>query len=180
MLTKDNLLLRPPTNSNLDVSFLADLRNDPSVAHQLINRALPSNPLTIYKWINRKCKDPHEEFLFIIETSSDEGSKVLSGYATYKIIDQTSRVAMLGICLEKSSQNKGYGNIAVCLMIDYLYNTLAIRKFVFESLLSNKASRKLFANLGFREVGIFASHFLSHGAFHDIVLGELILSETNN
>lgn len=177
MLSLDNLVLRPPLLDDDEVKFLCSLRNNPVLAHKLINRAVPHGKDEVREWLRQKCSNPSLEYIFIVELILADGDSVLAGYATYIIEDRISGVASLGICLAESSRGQGHGAKAVKLMIDYLLNSLGLRKFIFKSLKNNLASRKLFAKLGFREVGIFCDHFLSNQTFYDTVIGELVVKK---
>lgn len=175
MLNDDRLSLRPPRFTEEELKFFLDIRNDAEIAHQLINRASPNTEAGIKDWLESKCNDPSIGYLFVIEAIIGGHGDAPSGYITYDIDDQISRVASLGICLAKSSRRTGQGLRSIRLLMNYLQNSLAVRKFIFKALASNSASRNLFSKLGFREIGILEKHFLSHKEFHDVIIGELVV-----
>jgi len=175
-LTSGNLSLCAPTFSDSEITFLSGLRNNPSIAHQLVNRANLSNDWQIKEWLKRKNENADEQAILLINLSKME-QKELIGYITYFIEDQTSKVANLGVCVSPANQGKGYGSLSLSLLMEYLVNVYAVRKFIYYALSSNIASRKTFARLGFNEVGNLRKHFLSHKVFCDIVIGEKLVDD---
>lgn len=175
-LRNRDISLEAPSLDPSEVEFLGRLRSNPGLAHLLVNRATISCRWDLERWIRNKTRDSSKEYLFVVRLSSEDGSLKPIGFATYAIQDSFSGVAALGICIGTEYQGNGYGKKSLELMIQYLQNVFAIRKFVFHALSSNSPSRKVFLSLGFKEVGLMEKHFFSFGSYHDVVIGELLLS----
>ena len=136
ILRKDQVSLAPASLDPKLIHFLQDLRNNPLVAHQLINRSCISAEYKIEDWIKHKTRDPLRESLLVINLTSNEEGDDPVGYVTYLIEDQITRVASLGLCVGTQYRGQGIGSKAIELLLNYLSNVLCVSKFTFTSLTS--------------------------------------------
>ena len=150
--------------------MLRELRNSTEIAHLILNRSKNNSLKDIEEWLINKNSSIKKEGVYII--SKLKFNPI--GYLTYRIEDQLSKVAEIGICLGNSFRGKGYGKTALTLIIEKLIKDYGIRKFTFSALATNEASRKLFKSIGFVEIGIREKHFYSLGEWHDVIIGEIV------
>ncbi len=154
--------------------MLRELRNSTEIAHLILNRSKNNSLKDIEEWLINKNSSIKEEGVYIISKLKFNFQFNPIGYLTYRIEDQLSKVAEIGICLGNSSRGKGYGKTALTLIIEKLSKDYGIRKFTFSALATNEASRKLFKSIGFVEIGIRKKHFYSLGEWHDVIIGEIV------
>ena len=167
--------LDPPELSLDTYNFLIPLRDNPIIAHNLINRAKKNTHETIKEWIIYRTKEQKEKSLFMVTASTSHTDRQLVGYVTYDIVDAISGVATIGIYITEGESGKGFGKKAIRILIDKLKVQLKIRKIVVEILENNEASKRLFKGLGFREVRILQNHFLSLGRYHNVCILEKLV-----
>ena len=167
--------LDPPKMTSSTYEFLIPLRNDPMIAHNLINRAKKNTQETIREWILSRTNNDKEKSLFMISKTTNNVERELIGYVTYNIIDAISGVANIGICITEKQSGKGYGKKSINLLVEILKEKYNVRKLIIEILETNTASKKLFKGLGFREVGILQKNFLSQGKYHNVCILEKLI-----
>ncbi|MDO8662362.1 MAG: GNAT family protein [Candidatus Omnitrophota bacterium] len=88
-------------------------------------------------------------------------------------VHSVHRFADLGIIIgAKDCWGRGYATEAVCLLTDYAFGPLRLRKVIAGMLAVNQASYKVFLKAGYREVGRYAKHRLVNGVFVDSIIVE--------
>jgi RimJ/RimL family protein N-acetyltransferase len=110
----------------------------------------------------------------IIEKESDE----LLGNCGLFEIDAVHRSAEVGIFLgESARRGEGYGSEALRLLCDYGFNILNLRSIRLKTYDYNLRAAASYRKVGFKDAGrLRMAHFYA-GAYHDIILMDLLAEE---
>jgi len=158
-----DVVLRPI--SKTDAPLLARWINDPEV-RQYLNAYLPITESEEEEWItNLRKRKPHDIILMIVV---DE--KPIGTIGIHRISWQ-NRTGTTGTVIgEKSYQSKGYGTKAKMLLLDYMFNTLNLRKVCSSILAFNERSYNYARRCGYHEEGRLRQHHFHDGQYHDEIL----------
>ncbi len=91
------------------------------------------------------------------------------GVVNISRIDDQNGTCHWGFYIGEPDAPKGSGTAMGALGLDYLFDTLGIRKVIGEAFAFNEASIAFHRRLGFMEEGRFVSHVLKNGNYEDIV-----------
>jgi len=84
--------------------------------------------------------------------------------------------AEIGIVLQASERNKGYGQAALTLLEDYAKNFLHLHQFyAYVSQKNNAISKKLFKTMGYKEIALLPEWHFYRGTYEDISIFQKIL-----
>jgi RimJ/RimL family protein N-acetyltransferase len=102
-------------------------------------------------WLEAICKPESNNRVFaIVDLATDN----LIGNCGLHNIDLINRNAEFGIFIgEKSFLNKGYGEDAAKLILDFGFNALNLHNIWLRTYSFNKKAQKVFARIGFKEMG---------------------------
>ena len=159
------LYLRPLEVSDTDT--ITRYINDPEVRHYLTT-IYPSTKVAEENWI-RKMAD-HDEYNIVFAVVLKKQDKLLGCMALHRInyVDGTATTgAMLGA---KEEWNKGYGQEAKKLILEYAFLTLNLRKICSEAAAPNKGSIAHNLNCGYKIEGYRRKQVYRDGKYHDNVL----------
>jgi phosphinothricin acetyltransferase len=96
--------------------------------------------------------------------------------STYRPRECYAGIAEFSVYVARTARGQGLGRLAMEALI-----TEATRrgfwKLVSRVFVENRASRKLLAAVGFREVGVYECHARLDGVWHDVVIVERLLRE---
>lgn len=93
-------------------------------------------------------------------------------------IDWVNRHAMLGIFIgEKSLWNKGYGQEAVTLLLDYAFTLLNLNSVMLGVLAYNERAIQCYKKVGFKEIGRRRQARLIGGQSYDGILMDILAEE---
>jgi RimJ/RimL family protein N-acetyltransferase len=93
-------------------------------------------------------------------------------------VDQVNRKAMLGIVIgEKAYQNKGYGQDAVKLLLDYAFNLLNLNSLMLGTFSFNERAIGCYKKVGFKEIGRRREARIIGGKKFDAVLMDILAKE---
>ncbi|MBN1186724.1 MAG: GNAT family N-acetyltransferase [Bacteroidales bacterium] len=102
---------------------------------------------------------------------SEKESTAIVGYTSLIMIDWISRNCKYGIIIgNKSNRNKGYGQLATKMTIDYAFSNLNLNKVSLEVLKNNNIALHIYEKLGFIREGELKNHFYWEDHFHDVVI----------
>jgi diamine N-acetyltransferase len=151
-----------------DIDAIQRLWEDPETAMLISNRiSLPSKAS-----IKRHFEDSDSSGNRLI--IADQSNQAI-GYATYVNICPVSRTYRIGISLLPSVRGRGLGSIGLKSLESFLSSQWVAHKLLAEVLSINESSKKLFTNLGYRQVGTLESHFLVGGKYYDTILFEKVI-----
>jgi RimJ/RimL family protein N-acetyltransferase len=93
-------------------------------------------------------------------------------------VDKVDRKAMLGIGIgEKTYWNKGYGQDATKLLLDYGFNLLNLNNIILGVYSYNKRAINCYKKIGFKEIGRRRKSKIIGGKFFDEVLMDILAEE---
>lgn len=93
-------------------------------------------------------------------------------------LDTVNRRAMLGILIgEKTSQNRGCGQEAMRLLLDYAFQLLNLHSVWLGVFAFNERAIAVYRKLGFREIGRMRQARIIAGKCYDILLMDLLAEE---
>lgn len=171
MIEGDRLRLRPWRED--DLSALTALRNDLATQAQLLARARGSDPVQLRDWLHARTSLAGRLFFVIADRLSDE----CSGYLQLDELDFVDRRAELGICLGVEMRGRGLGSEAIALVLRHLVRNWNLRKVHLRVRADNALARACYRKLGFQECGRLRAHVYLEGAWHDVVMMELLMNE---
>ena len=157
-----------------DAEKWAEWDNDLEVAIPLGDEAYTQLPLdktreTIGSIIKK------QEYVFSIielETDNPIGRCVLFG------IDKVDRRAMFGIAIgEKAYWNKGYGQDATRLLLDYGFNLLNLNNIMLGVFSYNQRAISCYEKVGFKEIGKRRQARIIGGKKYDVILIDILAEE---
>lgn len=148
--------------------------NDLEVAIPLGNEAYTQLPLDKTREnIGEMIKKQQHVFIIVeLETDSPIGRCVLFG------IDKVDRRAIFGIVIgEKAYWNKGYGQDATRLLLDYGFNLLNLNSIMLGVFSYNQRAISSYRKVGFKEIGRRRQARIVGGKKYDIVLMDILAEE---
>ena len=93
-------------------------------------------------------------------------------------IDRVHRSAEVGIFIgEEGKRGSGYGTEALGLLCDVAFNLLNLRSLMLQTYDYNERAQAAYRKVGFREIGRRRCAHFYGGAYHDIVLMDLLAEE---
>lgn len=113
---------------------------------------------------------------YIVVVAEDENGTIVAWAALNRFSHRCahSAIADLSIYVARSQRGIGVGKL---LLTDILERTRwSFRKVVLHALNDNVAGKRLYASLGFREVGVFYQHGELDGRLVDVVAMEKLLA----
>jgi L-amino acid N-acyltransferase YncA len=99
-----------------------------------------------------------------------------AGTSTYIATDWYAAIAHFDVYVARAARGRGAGREAMERLIAEA-EAAGFTKLVSRVLTTNAPSRRLLADLGFREVGIHRNHGRLEGAWRDVVIVEMLLGE---
>ncbi len=115
--------------------------------------------------------DPSREF--VVGIWLNEPWQLIGGVGLHGI-DSRNQKAEPGIFIgDKSLWGHGHGSEALQLVIEYAFDTLNLHKLTIRYYGHNERAGKVYARLGFREVGRYTRHLFIRGSWQDEVFMEL-------
>ena len=105
----------------------------------------------------------------------EEGDvKAFASTSLYRSRECYRGVAEFSVYVQREARGRGYGRLAMTALIEEAAQA-GFWKLVSRVFPENKASLKLLASLGFREVGVYEKHAQLDGVWRDVVVVEKLL-----
>lgn len=92
------------------------------------------------------------------------------GQINFLSIDQTARRAELAIVMMAEHANKGYGQEAIRLMLDYGFSQLNLHRVFLKVYAENKRAIHVYEKLGFTIEGTLRDELFRNGKYEDVVV----------
>ncbi len=154
--------LRPLSEN--DIPLITRWINDPEV-REFVSRTFPQTEKQEEAWFNKLGSD-EKNIVLGIETKKGR----LIGIMGIHRIDWIQRIATTGALIgEKDYWNKGYGTDAKMILLDYVFNTLNLRKISSSVLAYNKRSLNYSLHCGYKIEGRKRKQFFKKGRFWDLI-----------
>jgi len=108
----------------------------------------------------------------------EKGTDRLLGNCGLLDIEESNRSAEVGIFIgPPEARGKGYGTEALRLLCDYAFNALNLRSLMLRVYDYNERAIASYRRIGFRELGRRRKARYYGGAYHDVVLMDLLAEE---
>ncbi len=108
----------------------------------------------------------------------DLASEQVVGRSLLFSLDAVNRSALYGIMIgDPEFQNRGYGQDATRLMLDYAFNLLNLNSVMVGVFAFNERSAAMFRKLGFHEIGRQRQARIIAGRKYDVLLLDLLAEE---
>lgn len=156
-----------------DLEFVYSIENDETV-WEISNTQAPYSRFVIKQYLENALKDIYEvKQLRLVISSLDNNTPI--GLIDIFDFDFKSKRAGIGIIIkEEKDRDKGYGREALQLLINYSFTHLGLHQLYCNISEDNKASVKLFSNLGFANVGLKKDWNHVNGVYKNEYLFQLI------
>ncbi len=157
-----------------DAEKWAEWFNDLEVTIPLGDEAYVPHSLENTQEHVRDMLQKQQHVFSIVECQTDR----LIGRCLLFNIDQVNRTAMFGIVIgEKSAWNKGYGQEATTLLLDYGFNLLNLHNIMLGVFAFNKRAIQCYQKVGFKEIGRRRQVRMIGGQRFDAILMDLLAEE---
>ena len=140
----------------------------------------PINDFQQEKWFERMSNDPTKMY-FAIEMLDSYISMVpeyrFIGILRADEYDRTNRSIRIGVDIDKSERNKGYGTEAMKAFMDYLFKHLNVHMIWLFVAEPNIPAKKLYAKVGFKKKGIHRQALFRDGKWISYELMSILEKE---
>lgn len=160
--------------SHEDAEAHARWENDLAVAIPLGDEAFtPTSLERMHEQIDGALRNQAHVFSIVdLETDRTIGRCLLFN------LDAVNRSAMLGIMIgEREYQNRGYGQEALRLLLDYAFNLLNLHSIMLGVFAYNHRAIAAYRKVGFREVGRRRQARIIAGQKYDVLFMDLLADE---
>ena len=155
-----------------DLEFVHTVENDETV-WEISNTQVPYSRFVIKQYLENALKDIYEVKQLRLVISSFENEPL--GLIDIFDFDFKNKRAGVGIIIKNEiNRDKGYGREALQLLINYSFSHLGLHQLYCNISEDNKASVKLFNNLGFVNVGVKKDWNHVNGVYKNEYLFQLI------
>ncbi len=155
-----------------DLEFVLEIENNEDIWH-LSNTQTPFSRFVIKQYLENAHKDIFEVKQLRLVICNKETKPY--GLIDLFNFDFKNKRAGVGIIIrEASNRDKGFGNEALNLLIDYSFKHLGLHQLYCNISEDNTASLKLFTKLGFQKIGLKKDWNFNNGTFNNEYLLQLI------
>ncbi|MFW9881631.1 MAG: GNAT family N-acetyltransferase [Candidatus Thorarchaeota archaeon] len=164
----DGIVFLRKISKNDSEFFFNNLNNEDLINYLSLG---PLNTLEESKKLVRgyiRSWEHYTQYNYIIELKEPCVSKV--GSVSLWNINWRHNRAEVGIWINKSNWNKGYGRKSINLIQIIAFNHLKLNRLEAHIAIENKNSINLFEKCGFKKEGILKQYLNFHGNFHDALV----------
>lgn len=155
-----------------DLDFLYTLENDTSI-WEISGTSAPYSKQVLQLYLDNAHRDIYDVRQLRLCICNNEDAVV--GLVDLFDFDPKNHRAGIGIVvLTPNDRNKGIGNEAVNILMDYAFSTLNLRQLYANVVEDNLGSVHLFEKLGFIRVGIKKDWIYSNGSYKNEILFQKI------
>jgi len=169
MFIYDNIYIHPVEEK--DLSFIKNLRNDPSTWVNLTSVEMLTDQNQI-KWFD-SLQSSNKKY-FIVCRSLDHTSV---GMIRTDFIDYINRNIQIGVDIDPKFRGQGYGDKAYKLFLQYCFDYLNMHRVWLLVLDYNKIGLHVYLKNGFKEEGRQREAILREGKYHDYVMMSILENE---
>ncbi len=154
--------------------------NDPEVITGL-NIYRPISETDEEKWIDNMLISPPDERPFALEVRLENGEWLHIGNCGFMTIEWRVRSAELAIAIgDKEYWNKGYGSEAMCLLVEYAFNTLNLNRTHLRVFEYNQRAIRTYEKIGFVHEGRQRQGQYYQGRYYDVLMMSILRQEWEN
>jgi len=170
---KENIRLRDIKEK--DITFLHEYVNNEDVLFYI-------NPKNAFLFTEKDEKDWFKKmsafennYEFVIENI--ENNEII-GICGFNEIDFKNSNTIIGIFIKKEMQNKGYGKLALKILINFAFDELNLNKIKLNVFSFNPNAIKLYEKLGFKTEGILKNELFRFGKYHNVINMAILKKDT--
>lgn len=155
-----------------DLEFIFEIENDESI-WEISNTQTPYSRFLIKQYLENAHKDIFEvkQLRLVISNYKNQALGLIDLFD----FDFKNKRAGVGILIKNEvNRNKGYGQQALQLLIDYSFSHLGLHQLYCNISEENKASLVLFENNGFQQIGLKKDWNHVNGLYKNEYLFQLI------
>ena len=154
-----------------DVDSLYVWQNEPSIRDLTMGFRFPVQKDAVREWLkNLRERNGKSSVAFAVRHKEE-----LVGVLQLHSIDQYQRKAQLGVYIgDENKRGAGIGYMSCCLMIDYAFNGLGLRRIGLEVVSINSAAIQLYESLGFKKEGCKRKEYFLDGKCLDTFIYGLL------
>jgi len=156
-----------------DLDFLYQIENNSEI-WEISGTTTPYSKHVLQQYLDNAHRDIYEvkQLRLVICTKEHD----LVGLIDLFDFNPQNKRAGVGIIIEASERNKGWGNEALTLLMNYVVTNLDLHQLYANILADNTASIQLFEKVGFEKVGLKKEWVFSNGNYKDELLYQKIYS----
>ncbi len=156
-----------------DLEFIYQIENDESI-WKVSNTNTPYSKFLIKQYLENAHQDFFEVKQLRLSICENNTFKAIGLIDLFEFDPQNNR-AGIGIVIQNDyNRNKGIGNEALGLLINYCFVQLQLHQLFANIGTNNEPSLKLFSKFGFKQIGIKKEWIYNNNNYHDEVLFQLI------
>lgn len=156
-----------------DLEFVYAIENDTSI-WEVSNTQTPYSKFLIRQYLENAHQDIYQAKQLRLAICKNEDGQTVGLIDLFEYDPRNNR-AGVGIIIQKEHDRKqGFGNEALGLIIGFAFSQLNLHQLFANIGLKNEASLQLFANFGFRQVGVKKDWNVIDGHYQDEALYQLI------
>ncbi|UKM64566.1 GNAT family N-acetyltransferase [Flavobacteriaceae bacterium GSB9] len=155
-----------------DLEFVHEIENDETV-WEISNTQTPYSKFLIKQYLEHAHRDIYDvkQLRLVISNYNNETLGLIDLFD----FDFKNKRAGIGILVKSpSNRSKGVGKEALKLVVDYSFVHLGLHQLYCNISEENEASKRLFTNQGFKEVGLKKDWNVVNGVFKNEYLFQLI------
>lgn len=173
MLTDGTITLRAPEPSDIDMLYLWE--NDSSIWEEGAVRA-PMSRKMLFDYVNNYNPDPNAAGQMRMVIALNATGDAIGCLDLYDY-DALNRRSGVGIVIDESHRNRGYGIASLELLAEYCRRSLGLHQLWAIVSRSNDSSLALFKRAGFRSCGSLKSWIRTGDSYRDaLFLQRLLIS----
>jgi diamine N-acetyltransferase len=147
-----------------DLGLICGWQNSPSIRDLTMGWRFPIQLDTAREWLKILAEqNSKSQVVFAIRLKND-----LVGIISLRNIEAFQRKSLFGIYIgDTTHHNKGIGLVSTCLILDYAFNGLDLRKVSLEVIENNPTAISLFEGIGFKKEGTKRQEYFADGKYMD-------------
>ena len=148
-------------------------RNNPSLSRQVMSHPFPVTYEMEMNWYSNHLSDTTNNSIYF--AICDPKTLVMVGMVYLTQINWISGVCSFHILIgESEARGHGFGKATLAWMIEYIFDTLHLRKINLEVIADNSVAIKLYTKFGFLEEGLLVQQYYNNGKYYDVMIMSLI------
>lgn len=164
LLEGDNISLRALEPE--DLPFLYKIENDPLIWHTS-NSTMPYSRFFLKQYIETQQGDLYADKQLRLIISEKETQESVGIIDLFEFNPQHRR-AELGIVIDEKYRNRGYGQEAIALLLDYSFKHIHLHQVVAKVAITNETSIELFKRCGFVDIATLPEWMLTPTGYADV------------
>lgn len=156
-----------------DLEFIYQIENDESIWN-VSNTSTPYSKFLIKQYLENAHQDLFEAKQLRLAICENNSFKATGLIDLFEFDPQNNRAGIGIIIQNESNRNRGVGEEALGLLINYSFVQLQLHQLFANIGTNNESSLKLFSKFEFKQIGIKKEWIYNNNSYHDEALFQLI------